>query len=66
MHSTTQYSLQDLHFDEVNLATINEVKQNCVRYAIQSKDSLDYFLSDIESFIGWALQFHERVIPNIF
>ena len=60
MHSTTQYSLQDLHFDEVNLATINEVKQNCVRYAIQSKDSLDYFLSDIESFIGWALQFHEK------
>ena len=57
MHSSTHYSLKDLQFDRDDLEVINNVKHNCVKYAVLRNGSLNISKSDIESFIVWAKEF---------
>ena len=61
MQSRTHYSLQDLYFDEINLAEINEVRHECIKYAMLPKKSLDSSLEEkIESFIESAREFRDK------
>ena len=57
--SSTKYSEADLHYDKINLATINAVRHDCVRFALDSKD-LANSSRDKESFIEWAHKFYEK------
>ena len=61
MQSRTHYSLQDLYFDEINLAEINEVRHECIKYAMLPKKSLDSSLEEkLESFIESAREFRHK------
>ena len=61
MQSRTHYSLQDLYFDEINLAEINEVRHECIKYAMTPRKLLDSSLKEkLESFIESAQEFRDK------